>query len=81
MQTKFWPHSRERTCDKLPPFLLPNYSNYSIMHCPPLAKQLTQAGDILEDDCFYLVCFLLGNCLASGFYMPTFRNTLSVPSS
>jgi len=27
------------------------------------------------------VCFLLGNSLASEFYMPTFRNTLSVPSS
>ena len=25
------------------------------------------------------VCFLLGNYLASEFYMPTFRNTLSVP--
>jgi len=29
----------------------------------------------------YVVCFLLGNYAASGFYMPTFRNTLSVPSS
>jgi len=28
----------------------------------------------------YVVCFLLGNSLASEFYM-TFRNTLSVPSS
>ena len=28
-----------------------------------------------------VVCFLLGNYPASGFYMPTFRNTLSVPSS
>jgi hypothetical protein len=28
-----------------------------------------------------LVCFLLGNSPASEFYMPTFRNTLSVPSS
>jgi len=27
------------------------------------------------------VCFLLGNSPASEFYMPTFRNTLSVPSS
>ena len=24
----------------------------------------------------YVVCFLLGNYPASGFYMPTFRNTL-----
>jgi len=28
-----------------------------------------------------VVCFLLGNSLASEFYMPTFRNSLSVPSS
>ena len=27
----------------------------------------------------YVVCFLLGNSPASEFYMPTFRNTLSVP--
>ena len=30
---------------------------------------------------FHVVCFLLGNSPASEFYMPTFRNTLSVPSS
>jgi len=29
----------------------------------------------------HIVCILLGNSLASEFYMPTFRNTLSVPSS
>ena len=29
----------------------------------------------------YFVCFLLGNSPTSEFYMPTFRNTLSVPSS
>ena len=29
----------------------------------------------------YVVRFLLGNYPASGFSMPTFRNTLSVPSS
>jgi len=27
------------------------------------------------------ICFLLGNSPASEFYMPTFRNTLSVPFS
>ena len=27
-----------------------------------------------------VVCFLPGNSTASEFYMPTFRNTLSVPS-
>jgi hypothetical protein len=29
----------------------------------------------------YVVCFLLGNSLASGVYMPTFRSTLSLLSS
>ena len=28
-----------------------------------------------------IVCFLLGKSPASDLYMPTFRNTLSVPSS
>jgi len=28
-----------------------------------------------------IVCFILGNSPASEVYMPTFRNTLSVPSS
>ena len=28
-----------------------------------------------------VVCFLWGDSTASDFYMPTFRNTLSVPSS
>jgi len=28
-----------------------------------------------------VVCFLLGESPASEIYMPTFRNTLSVPSS
>ena len=29
----------------------------------------------------FILCFLLGNSPASELYMPTFRNTLSVPSS
>ena len=28
-----------------------------------------------------VVCFLLGDSSASDLYMPTFRNTLSIPSS
>jgi len=28
-----------------------------------------------------VLCFLMSNSPASEFYMPTFRNTLSVPSS
>ena len=34
---------------------------------------------VLPGEVRHVVCFLLGNYLASGFYMPTFRNTLSVP--
>ena len=34
-----------------------------------------------NEEVFSIVCFLLGNSPASQFYMPTFRNTLSVPSS
>ena len=30
---------------------------------------------------YHVVCFLLGNSPASEFYVPTFRNALSVPSS
>ena len=30
---------------------------------------------------FFVVCYLLGNSPASEFYMQTFRNTRSVPSS
>jgi hypothetical protein len=32
-------------------------------------------------DIIFVVCLLLGNSPASEFYKPTFRNTLSVPSS
>jgi hypothetical protein len=48
-----------------------------------LYKDIVVSGDImwilkkLEN----AVCFLLGDSLASEFYKPTFRNTLSVPSS
>ena len=34
-----------------------------------------------ETDFFLVVRFLLGNSPASELYMPTFRNTLSIPSS
>ena len=49
-----------------------------------------QDGEIRNTDIFwisnfrrvlYVVCFLLGNSPVSEFYMPTFQNTLSVPSS
>jgi len=37
--------------------------------------------DAVGKDINLVVCFLLGNSTASEFYMPTFRNTLSAPSS
>ena len=39
--------------------------------------------NLISNFCHVLnaVCFLLGNSPVSEFYMPTFRNTLSVPSS
>ena len=36
---------------------------------------------VLKENMTNKVCFLLGNSPASEFYMRTFRNTLSVPSS
>jgi hypothetical protein len=35
----------------------------------------------LEINVLYVVCFLLGDSPASEFYVPTFRNTVSVASS
>ena len=41
-----------------------------------------QEGIMLRETTFiYVVCFLLGDSPASEFYTPTFRNTLSIPSS
>jgi len=39
-----------------------------------------KSADILWTN-FNVVCFLLGNSPVSEFYVPMFRNTLSVPSS
>ena len=41
------------------------------------SKKITTVSDNIQ----FIVCFLLGNSPASDLYMPTFRNTLSVPSS
>ena len=38
-------------------------------------------AEVWNKKCKGFACFLLGNSPASEFYMPTFRNTLSVPSS
>ena len=37
--------------------------------------------DLKLSPCSVCICFLFGNYPASGIYMSTFRNTLSVPSS
>jgi len=34
-----------------------------------------------KEKALFVVCFLLGDSPAAEFYIPTFRNTLSVPSS
>ena len=47
-------------------------------------KTLTYTSEtwtLTKRDRKHIVCFLLGNSPASDLYMPTFRNTLSVPSS
>jgi len=63
----------------------------SIKINPMFKKPVTPSGYtqqflyflLISNFCHVLnvVCFLLGNSPASEFYMPTFRNTLSVPSS
>ena len=46
---------------------------------PHFRRQLRQESCI--NNTKHVVCFLLGDSPASDLYMPTFRNTLSVPSS
>jgi len=36
---------------------------------------------VSKNNVSFIVCFLMGNSPASEFYMPTFQNILSVPSS
>jgi hypothetical protein len=45
-----------------------------------LGRYSLLAGSISKSKLNF-VCFLLGDSPASEFYKPTFRNTLSVPSS
>jgi hypothetical protein len=56
--------------------------NYVISPCIGICvvqrKTNTPSSQSLSD---FVVCFLLGDSPASEFYKPTFRNTLSVPSS
>jgi len=59
-------------------FLVKLYAKFC--HAPII---MTSIMFLISNFCCALnvVCFLLGNCLASEFYMPTFQNTPSVPSS
>ena len=41
---------------------------------------VNNGGCPTTDGIKHVVCFLLGDSPASDLYMPTFRNTLSVPS-
>ena len=54
-----------------------NYKNYAQIAC--IRDEFRNR--YLPNTNIDVVCFLLGNSPASEFYMPTFRNTLSVPSS
>jgi len=58
---------------------------YSIFFCVLSSSKIfiSPFRKIEKSDSYFshVACFLLGNSPASEFYMPTFRNTLSVPSS
>jgi len=47
----------------------------------PSIGVFTSVGSILMKTLPVVVCFLPGNSPAYEFYMPTFRNTLVVPSA
>jgi hypothetical protein len=63
-----------------PTTLLPPRSNVK-PEAGTVVVELLMMGVRMPETCLAVVCFLLGNSQASEFYMPTFRNTLSVPSS
>jgi hypothetical protein len=42
--------------------------------------EVTKFNAVSKNHTISVACFLLGNSSASEFYMPTFWNTLSVPS-
>jgi hypothetical protein len=52
----------------------------NVVYCAVLEVTVRLVSTLVEH-LMMIVCFLLGNSPASEFYMPTFRNTLSVPSS
>jgi hypothetical protein len=62
-------------------FYLTTLAHCTLIPLPMVAS--STAVFLISNFChvLYVVCFLLGNPPVSEFYMPTFRNTLSVPSS
>jgi len=46
-----------------------------------LGKEYTICSLVAYENTQYVVCFILANSPASEYYIPTFRNTLSVQSS
>ena len=61
---------------------LPQCNVYTSLFCSDLQPDGDPTKHVAELILYKaVICFLLGNSPASEFYMPTFRNTLSVPSS
>ena len=52
-----------------------------MLYCISVLGAFTKLQEVTVSLIMSVVCFLLGNSPASEFYMPMFRNTLSVPSS
>jgi len=60
------------------------YRYLSAYEDSPLSSEVNITSEFLISNfrrVLNVVCFLLGNSRASEFYVPTFRNTLSLPSS
>jgi len=56
--------------------MLGNYPEESVQHSEHVESLKSRMLNI-----YFVSCFLLGSSPASEFYMPTFRNPLSVPCS
>jgi hypothetical protein len=65
----WWERERENFFHRRHPIVLQNW------------ETITNIFVFSQTQQYFVVCFLLGNSLVSEFYMLTFRNTLSIPSS
>jgi hypothetical protein len=77
-----WPQSRPMTATRL------SSRSSNISWSQEIYVLLSGTGKVVQiilefklSPCSNVICFLLDNSPASEFYIPTFRNTLSVPSS